>query len=119
MSGMWPFLHGPARRCGFANRCGCGARLVNQLLYLIGYRGTGKTTVGRRLAERIGWNFLDADVVLEANAGTSIKEIFAAEAEAGFRDREAQNLRELSTRTQCIIATGGGIVLRDENRHIV
>jgi shikimate kinase len=92
---------------------------VNQPLYLIGYRGTGKTTVGRLLAERVGWKFIDADVVLESVAGKSIKDIFAAEGEAGFRDREGQNLRELSARTQCIIATGGGIVLRDENSRIL
>ena len=92
---------------------------MKRLLYLIGYRGTGKTTVGRLLAERIGWTFLDADVVLEAAAGQSIKEIFAAEGEAGFRDREAQNLRELSTRSQCIVATGGGIIVRDGNRRVL
>jgi shikimate kinase len=89
---------------------------VNQLVYLIGYRGTGKTTVGRLLADQIVWKFIDADIVLEAVAGKSIKEIFAVEGEAGFRDREAQNLRELSAQSQSIIATGGGIVLRDDNR---
>jgi shikimate kinase len=92
---------------------------VKPLLYLIGYRGTGKTTVGQVLAERVGWTFLDADVVLEATAGKSIKEIFAAEGEVGFRDREAQNLRELSVRSQSIVATGGGIILREENRRVL
>lgn len=88
-------------------------------LYLIGYRGTGKTTVGRLLAERTGWHFVDADVVLEAAAGKSIKEIFAAEGEVGFRDREARNLREISVRSQSIVATGGGIILREENCRVL
>ena len=89
---------------------------MKSLLYLIGYRGAGKTTVGRLLAKRVGWDFIDADVVLEREAGRSIKEIFAQEGEAGFRDRETENLRKLARQADCVIATGGGIVLRTENR---
>lgn len=92
---------------------------MKELLYLIGYRGTGKTTVGQLLAERIGWNFADADVVLERTAGKSIKEIFATEGEASFRDRESANLRTLAQRTHCVIATGGGIIGREENRRVL
>src|SRR5262249_34980712 len=66
-----------------------------QRLILVGYRGTGKTTVGRLLAGRLGWEFADADDHIEAAAGKSIAEIFAAEGEPGFRDREAAVLREL------------------------
>jgi shikimate kinase len=87
--------------------------------YLIGYRGAGKTTVGRLLAARLGWAFVDADDVLEAKAGRSIAAIFAAEGEAGFRDHEAANLRALAQRDRHVIATGGGIVLRDENRRLL
>ncbi len=92
---------------------------MKPLLYLIGYRGTGKTTVGRMLAERVHWTFVDADAHLEQTAGRSIKEIFALEGEAGFRDRESRNLRALAGRSRCVIATGGGIVLADENRRLL
>jgi shikimate kinase len=85
-------------------------------LFLIGARGTGKSTVGRALAARIGWAFVDADEHLEAVAGRTIAEVFQAEGEAGFRDREAATLAELSGRKQHVIATGGGVVLRPENR---
>ncbi len=89
------------------------------MIFLIGYRGTGKSTIGRLLSEKIGWDFVDADVHLESQCGRSIKEIFESEGELGFRERESQNLRELAKRERCVIATGGGIVLREENRTIL
>jgi shikimate kinase len=92
---------------------------MNALIYLIGYRGSGKTTVGRVLAERLGWNFVDADAVLEERHGKTIKEIFADEGEAGFRDKESATLGELAGRTQTVIGTGGGVVLRDANRDLL
>ena len=82
---------------------------------LIGYRGTGKTTVGWLLASRLGWNFADADDLVEA-AGKSIAEIFASEGESGFRDREAAAIRELCGRDRLVLATGGGAVLQPANR---
>jgi shikimate kinase len=85
-------------------------------IFLIGYRGTGKTSVARLLAERLGWEWVDADEVLERTAGRSIREIFAAEGEAGFRDREAAVLEELCGGERLVVATGGGVVLRDANR---
>lgn len=85
-------------------------------LFLIGPRGSGKTTVARLLAERLGMGWLDADAVLEERAGTTIREIFAAEGEAGFRQREADLLAELCGLDRQVIATGGGVVLRPENR---
>jgi shikimate kinase len=89
---------------------------MSPLLFLVGYRGSGKTTVGCLVAERLGWDFLDADSVLEGRCGRTIREIFAAEGEAGFRDKEAAVLADLCARTKTVIATGGGIVLREENR---
>lgn len=89
------------------------------LLFLIGYRGSGKTTVGQILATRIGWAFVDADTVLESRAGKTIREIFADEGEAGFRDRESAALMELRTRSQTVIATGGGVILREQNRTLL
>jgi shikimate kinase len=92
---------------------------MKRLIYLIGYRGTGKTTVGRLLAERLGWGFIDADIHLEEQLGQTIKEIFATEGEVGFRVRESRNLMELSGREQTVIATGGGIVLNEANRQLL
>jgi shikimate kinase len=86
------------------------------LLFLIGYRGAGKTEVARLLAPMLGWAWLDADAVLEERAGQSIRQIFAAEGEPGFRAREAALLQELSGLQDHVIATGGGVILREENR---
>jgi shikimate kinase len=88
-------------------------------LILIGYRGTGKTTVGRLLAARLGRPFADADDLVEATAGASIADIFAAEGEPGFRDREAAALASLCARADGVIATGGGAVLRESTRKML
>lgn len=88
-------------------------------LYLIGYRGSGKTTVGDILGSRLGRPFVDADVVLEADVGMTIREIFATEGEAGFRDRETATLRKLIAGAEAVIATGGGVILRPENRDLL
>jgi shikimate kinase len=85
-------------------------------LFLVGYRGTGKSTVGPLLAAALGWEFLDADDHIERAAGTTIADIFAAEGEAGFRDRESAVLAELCEQPGRVIATGGGMVLRPANR---
>lgn len=86
------------------------------VVFLVGYRGTGKTTTARLLAERLGWDWLDADPLLEARHGKTIKQMFAEEGEAGFRDKEAALLAELCQGRRQVIATGGGVVLRPENR---
>lgn len=88
-------------------------------IFLIGYRGSGKTTVGRLLADRLRWRFVDADEELEAKTGRTVADVFAAEGEAAFRHRETEVLRELVTRDRCVIACGGGVILRDENRRLV
>ncbi len=88
-------------------------------ILLIGYRGSGKTTVARLVAEHLGWPWLDADVELERRAAMSIRDIFAAEGEAGFRQREADLLSDLLTQNNRVLALGGGVVLREENRRLL
>lgn len=92
---------------------------MSPLLFLVGYRGSGKTTVGRVIAGRLGWQFLDADAVLEERHGRTIREIFATEGETGFRNKEADVLADLCSRKETVIATGGGIILRAENRSLM
>ena len=87
-----------------------------QRVFLIGYRGSGKTTVARLLAQILGWEWCDADVVLEQRYGQGIYQIFAKEGEAAFRDKEAEVLDGLARLEKHVVATGGGIVLRPENR---
>ncbi len=88
-------------------------------IFLIGYRGTGKSTVARLLAERLGWACIDADEFLEQTHGTTIRDLFAREGESGFRAKEAEALAELCLQTSVVIATGGGVVLREENRRLL
>ena len=90
--------------------------MSSRRIILIGYRGTGKSTVGPLLAAKLGWSFVDADAELEREAGQSIAEIFASEGEAGFRDRESEILGPLCDRDAVVIATGGGVILRPANR---
>ncbi len=85
-------------------------------LALIGLRGTGKSTVGRIVAERLGRPFADADVELETRAGVTIKQLFADAGEPVFRDWEERILADLTTRPELVLATGGGVVLRESNR---
>jgi shikimate kinase len=89
------------------------------LLFLIGSRGTGKSTVGPVLARQLGWGFVDADERIEAAAGRTIADIFAVEGEAGFRDRESAALAELAQLANHVVATGGGVVLRPANRELL
>lgn len=84
-------------------------------LYLIGMMGCGKTTVGRILAQQLGYRFFDTDAVIEQAAGQTVSEIFATAGEAAFRQLETQVLAELSAYKRLAIATGGGIVLHPMN----
>lgn len=84
-------------------------------IVLCGFMGSGKTTVGRKLARLTGLEFIDADQYLEAQEGRKISEIFAAEGEAYFRDRESAYIRELAQRDGIVLSLGGGAVLRPEN----
>lgn len=84
-------------------------------IVLIGMPGCGKSTVGRRIAERTGKQFVDVDTEIASFAGMSIPEIFAREGEEGFRRRETDILTQLGQRSGLVIATGGGCVTRKEN----
>jgi shikimate kinase len=83
---------------------------------LVGMPGGGKSTVGRQLAKRLGWNFVDTDVLIEKRVGSSIRSFFEREGEAAFRDIEAAVVGEACAAPRQVIATGGGAVLRRENR---
>jgi shikimate kinase len=85
-------------------------------LFLIGYRGTGKSTVGRLLADRLGRPLVDSDALIEAAAGCSIAELFARAGEAAFRDLEEAVLADVCRQPGRVVATGGGVVLREANR---
>jgi shikimate kinase len=93
--------------------------MSESLLFLIGPRGSGKSTVARLLAHELGWNWLDADEVLEKRCSQSIRSLFATEGEAGFREHEAAVLAELCRLGRHVIATGGGVVLRESNRELL
>ena len=83
---------------------------------LIGYRGSGKTTVASQLAARLGFDWIDADAVIEEFAGCSIRDIFAAEGEAGFRRREREVIANLLQRDRLVLAAGGGAILNADTR---
>ena len=82
---------------------------------LIGMPSSGKTTVGRIVAHSLGREFFDTDVIIERNEGKSIPDIFKEYGEEYFREAEAKAVREVSSRQSCVIATGGGAVLKEEN----
>ncbi len=77
-------------------------------MLLVGFMGAGKSTVGRLLAEAMGWRFVDADALVESEEGRTVGEIFRAEGEAYFRDREARVMKSLLGEQQVVVATGGG-----------
>jgi shikimate kinase len=84
-------------------------------IFLVGFMGSGKTTVGRLLAARLGWLFADLDDRIVRAAGMPIPEIFAREGEPGFRRRETEALRAAAAERRTVLATGGGAACRDEN----
>lgn len=106
MSGVWQL------------RSRCYNSSVNAInnIYLVGLPGAGKTTVGRQLARRMQRTFVDADHEIEARTGVRIPVIFDIEGEQGFRDRESKVIADMARESNLIVATGGGAVLREENR---
>jgi shikimate kinase len=87
-----------------------------QSIFLVGPMGVGKTTIGRQLANLLGYEFIDSDRAIEERTGASIPWIFDMEGEAGFRRREQTVIDELTMRTATVLATGGGAVIKPENR---
>lgn len=89
-------------------------------LYLVGFMGAGKSTVGRTLADRLGWDFVELDAEIEGVAGRTIPAIFREEGEPAFRDLEHRVLRRVSRREPpCVVACGGGVPLSERNRRIL
>lgn len=95
------------------------AALGSRSLVLIGMMGAGKSTVGKRLATRLGLPFADADTEIETAAGMTVAEIFERHGEPSFRDGEAKVIRRLVEGEAKVIATGGGAYMRDETRVII
>lgn len=88
-------------------------------IFLIGPMGSGKTTIGKRVARRLGMQFVDCDLALEEQTGAPISLIFDIEGEAGFRRREKNMLESLAASRNALVATGGGIVLDPDNRRLM
>lgn len=84
-------------------------------LYLVGMMGSGKTTIGKHLAHTLNYRFIDTDDVIVQATGQSINQIFAEQGEAAFRDIETQVLAQVAPYTHTVIATGGGIVIKQQN----
>jgi shikimate kinase len=92
-------------------------------LYLVGFMASGKTTVGRALADHIGWPFADMDAEIEAREGRAIAQIFQERGEAGFREIENQvlrkHVRDIETGQPCVLALGGGAFVQPSNRELL
>ena len=91
----------------------------NQNIFLIGLMGAGKTTIGRQLASELSLEFFDSDHEIEKRTGVTITHIFDIEGEAGFRKRETAMLDELTEQKGIVLATGGGAILKAENRQFL
>jgi shikimate kinase len=92
-------------------------------LYLVGFMASGKTTVGRALADHIGWPFADVDAEIEAREGRAISQIFIEQGEAGFREIESQvlrnHVRSIEAGQPCVLALGGGAFVQPGNRELL
>ncbi len=88
-------------------------------IFLIGPMGSGKSTVGRALANKIGYTFYDSDREIESRCGVDIPTIFEYEGEEGFREREERIIDELTALPDIVLATGGGSILRENNRKLL
>lgn len=92
---------------------------MNTNIFLIGLMGAGKTSIGKVLAHSLHYQFIDSDHEIERRTGASVSTIFDIEGEAGFRWREQHTLEELVQKQRIVLATGGGIILKEENRRLL
>ncbi len=96
------------------------SRIENQdsrLIFLVGFMGSGKTTVGRLLAARLGYSFVDLDQIIEERAGLTVREIFRTRGETSFRELESGALAACRGLAQAVIALGGGAFVSEANRN--
>ena len=88
-------------------------------IFLVGFMGAGKSTIGKALAKRLGYKFLDSDAIIESTAGLSIPEIFAQLGEDEFRKLETKTLRSMTGLSASVVAVGGGAFVAKVNREIL
>ena len=93
--------------------------MQSENIYLIGLMGAGKTTIGRQLAKALKLPFYDSDKAIEESTGVDIPTIFEFEGEDGFRDREQKMIQQLTQKKGIVLATGGGAILRAQNRKLL
>jgi len=92
---------------------------LTRSIFLVGPMGVGKTTIGRQLAKLLHYDFIDSDHEIEVKSGASIPWIFDVEGEDGFRQREQAMLDALTQTSHIVLATGGGAVIREQNRQVL
>ena len=88
-------------------------------IFLVGLMGSGKTTIGKILAKKLNYKFIDSDALIEEKTGVKVPLIFEYEGEAGFRKRETKILSEIVKMNSIVLATGGGIILSNTNRKLL
>ena len=92
---------------------------MDRHVYLIGMPGAGKSSVGRLVAEKLGIEFVDLDTEIERESGRTVREIFLKEGEPAFREIEHEALSRVASTPPAVVACGGGIVLREDNRELM
>jgi shikimate kinase len=93
--------------------------LLPERIYLVGFMGAGKTTVGRELASLLGYEFVDTDAAVESLEGRTIEELFRERGEGYFREKEWEILASTAIRQRLVVATGGGLYLAPMHRHFI
>jgi shikimate kinase len=117
---VWlPTAHFALSLCRYAFHLRAVSSSSPHNIVLIGFMGSGKTSIGRLVAQRLGFQFIDTDAVIIERAGMQVAEIFERHGEAWFREQETATLRSLSIVTRAVISTGGGIVGREENHALL
>lgn len=94
-------------------------RLTGKNIYLLGFMATGKSRIGRELARRLQWPYVDTDFCIEQSVGRSISEIFRLQGEAAFRELESAMIRQVAGRPHQVISLGGGAIMQPENWRLI